>query len=275
VRRHRQVPALEERREQEGAGFVSHIALWDSLSMDYDHFVNWEDRLAREMPFLDGFLSQRGARRVLDVACGTGQHAIALAERGYEVLGVDLSEGMIAKARANARAGASAASFKPAGFGELRDVVAEPYDAALCLGNSLPSLVSEADLRSALTDVGEVLVSHGTLILQNLNYDRVWPSRQRFMPLESYSDGNEEWLFLRFVDFHRETLTFNMVVLHGRDRTWNYRAEATDLRPIFRDDLARLLEDVGFASIQFFGDYDRNPYDEQESSDLIVVAGKG
>ncbi len=254
---------------------MSHISLWDSLSMDYDRFVNWEDRLAREMPFLDGFLSQREAQRVLDVACGTGHHAIALAERGYEVLGVDVSEGMIAKARANAWAGASAASFEPAGFKELQDVMTEPYDAALCLGNSLSSLVTEAELRSALTGMGEVLVSHGTLIVQNLNYDRVWPRRQRFMPLESHSDGDEEWLFFRFVDFHGETLTFNMVVLHRRDGTWNYRAEATDLRPIFRDDLARLLEDVGFASMQFFGDYDHNPYDEQESSDLIVVARKG
>lgn len=254
---------------------MSHVALWDSLSVDYDRFVNWEDRLAREMPFLDGFLSQREAYRVLDVACGTGHHAIALAERGYEVLGVDVSEGMIAKARANARAGASAASFEPAGFTELRDVVTDPYDAALCLGNSLPSLVTEAELRSALTGMGEELVSHGSLIVQNLNYDRVWPRRQRFMPLESHSDGDEEWLFFRFVDFHRETLTFNMVVLFRRDGTWNYRAETTDLRPIFRDDLARLLEDVGFASMQFFGDYDHNPYDEQESSDLIVVARKG
>ncbi len=251
---------------------MSDVALWDTLSVDYDRFVNWDDRLAREMPFLDGFLSQRGAHRVLDVACGTGHHAIALAKRGYEVLGVDVSEGMIAKARANAQAAGGAASFQRAGFNELLHVVTEPYDAALCLGNSLPSLLTEGELRSALADIGEVLVSGGSLIIQNLNYDRVWPRRQRFMPLETHRDGDEEWLFFRFVDFHQETLTFNMVVLHGRDGKWNYRAEATDLRPIFTDDLRRLLQEAGFASMEFFGDYDHNPYDKQESSDLIVVA---
>jgi glycine/sarcosine N-methyltransferase len=251
---------------------MSHVALWDTLSVDYDRFVNWEERLAREMPFLDGFLSQRGAHRVLDVACGTGHHAIALAKRGYDVLGVDRSEGMIAKARANARAVGVAANFERAGFGELLHVVTEPFDAALCLGNSLPSVLSEAELRSALADMGEALVSDGSLIIQNLNYDRLWPSRQRFMPLETHRDGDEEWLFFRFVDFHQETLTFNMVVLHVRDGAWDYRAEATDLRPIFSDDLRRLLEEAGFASMEFFGDGDHNPYDKQESSDLIVVA---
>lgn len=251
---------------------MNDVALWDRLSVDYDRFVKWEDRLAREMPFLDGFLSQRGAHRVLDVACGTGHHAIALAKRGYEVLGVDVSEGMIAKARANARTAGGAARFQQAGFGELIHVVTEPFDAVLCLGNSLPSVLSEAELRSALADMGEALAPDGSLIIQNLNYDRVWPRRQRFMPLETHRDGDEEWLFFRFVDFHHETLTFNMIVLHGQDGTWDFRAEATDLRPIFSHDLRRLLEEAGFASMEFFGDYDHNPYDKQESGDLIVVA---
>jgi ubiquinone/menaquinone biosynthesis C-methylase UbiE len=41
---------------------------------------------------------------VLDLGCGTGNHAFPLAGRGYEVVGVDCSENMLTQARAVARA---------------------------------------------------------------------------------------------------------------------------------------------------------------------------
>lgn len=79
------------------------VPLYDPFSADYDRFVNWRERLAYELPFLEQQLTAASARRVLDVACGTGMHAIALAQRGYDVTGADLSAGMIERARENAR----------------------------------------------------------------------------------------------------------------------------------------------------------------------------
>ena len=253
---------------------MSQAPLWDTLSADYDRFVDWPGRLAREMPFLEKLFAEHGVQRALDVACGTGHHAIALAERGYEVLGIDVSEGMVSRARQNAAAAGVTATFLQAGFGELGKSVQEPYDALLCLGNSLPSLLSADALKDALADMADVLVPGGLLIVQNLNYDRVWPKRERFMPLQSHRRGDEEWLFFRFVDFHEETLTFNMVILHRNGATWDYRAQAAELRPIFKDDLKPLLEQAGFAGMDFYGDYSFNPYQQGMSGDLIVVAQK-
>jgi ubiquinone/menaquinone biosynthesis C-methylase UbiE len=54
------------------------------------------------MPLLERRLRAHGARRVLDVACGTGQHAIALARAGFDAVGVDASDAMVARARENA-----------------------------------------------------------------------------------------------------------------------------------------------------------------------------
>ena len=250
------------------------VPLWDTLSADYDRFVDWEGRLAREMPFFERLFAERGVVRLLDIACGTGHHAIALAQRGYEIAGSDVSQGMISRAQNNAAAAGVRAAFFQAAFGELAKWVGEPYDALLCLGNSLPSLLREDALKGALADMAHVLVPGGLLILQNLNYDRVWPHRERFMPLQTHRQGDEEWLFLRFVDFHLETLTFNMVVLHRNSGVWNYRAEATELRPIFKESLERLLEQTGFARMDFYGDYSFSPYEQDTSGDLIVVAEK-
>ena len=57
--------------------------LYDALSSDYDRFVNWPSRLALELPFLQTELKRIGAARVLDSACGTGQHALHAADAPF------------------------------------------------------------------------------------------------------------------------------------------------------------------------------------------------
>jgi ubiquinone/menaquinone biosynthesis C-methylase UbiE len=97
------------------------VPLYDALSDDYDRFVNWESRLAYEMPFIERTLREADARRMIDVACGTGMHAIELVRRGYKVVGADLSASMIEQARENAAATSVEAHFVVAGFGELNE----------------------------------------------------------------------------------------------------------------------------------------------------------
>jgi SAM-dependent methyltransferase len=61
----------------------------------------------QEVDFLVEELGLRPGMRVLDVGCGPGRHAHALASRGVEVVGLDISERFVALARAGAPAGAS------------------------------------------------------------------------------------------------------------------------------------------------------------------------
>jgi len=55
----------------------------------------------------------------LDAACGTGQHAIALAQAGYQVAGADLFPQMVQLADLNASAADQKIRFKAAGFGSI------------------------------------------------------------------------------------------------------------------------------------------------------------
>jgi glycine/sarcosine N-methyltransferase len=264
------------------------VPLYDALSDDYDRFVNWEDRLAYEMPFIERTLHEAGARRVIDVACGTGMHAIELARRGHQVVGTDLSAPMIERAKENASAAGVEARFVMAGFGELAEKLAlspalsevkggsSPFDAVLCLGNSLPHVLSAEDLGEALADFAAVLRPGGLLFTQNRNFDAVLARRERFTGPEAHREGDREWLFVRFYDFNPNgTIIFNMVVLRrDAEGKWAQQVEATRLRPLVYSELIALLTAAGFTEIVCYGDMQGVPFEPENSGNLMTVAKK-
>src|SRR5512138_2237825 len=75
---------------------------YDALAPMFDVMTDWNARLNTEGPFLKALLEESGARTVLDAACGSGWHALALAEWGYTVAGVDASPVMVEMARRKA-----------------------------------------------------------------------------------------------------------------------------------------------------------------------------
>jgi SAM-dependent methyltransferase len=254
------------------------VPLYDSFD-DYDRFVNWERRLAYELPFIEAQLQAAGARRVLDVACGTGQHALALARRGYEVVGADLSAAMIERARENGAAlgdAAGQASFVVAGFGELSgagDVLGGELDALVCLGSSLPHVLTEADLLATLVDWHSVLRPGGLALVQNRNMDAVLARRDRWMPVQQRAAGDREWLFLRFYDFDGDGLTFNVVILErSAGEGWRQRMDATRLAPWRREQLVAAFSQAGFGEIASYGDMTGGAFDELSSGNLVLTA---
>jgi len=256
--------------------------MYDAFSVDYDRFVDWDGRLAAEMPFIERQLEDVGARRVLDAACGTGMHAIALAERGYEVVGADLSAGMIQRARENAaerglvtsEADGGALGFRVAGFGELRSHLGDGFDALLCLGNSLPHVLTPEALAVALDDFAACLRPGGLLLVQNRNFDAVLAERERWMGPEGHREGKSEWLFLRFLDFEPSGLvTFNVVRLRREDgEDWHQRVTSTPLWPQTRAELTEALHPADFEAVAWFGDLGGAAYDAESSPNLVVAA---
>jgi len=94
-------------------------AFYDALAPMFDVMTDWDARLVSEGPFLRALLEKTGAQRVLDAACGSGGHALALAQWGYDVVGVDVSPGMIALARRKAAEARLEVPFVVAGLADL------------------------------------------------------------------------------------------------------------------------------------------------------------
>jgi glycine/sarcosine N-methyltransferase len=255
---------------------------YDSFADDYDRFVNWPGRLAFELPFLEETLKRAphtpgGKPAVLDAATGTGQHALALAERGYPTAGADLSAGMVARARQNALQQGVEVHFEVAGFGELAQTFGrESFEAVLCLGNSLPHVLDEAGLAAALRDFAAVLHPGGLLVLQNRNFDQVLEQKARWMEPQSAQAGQTEWLFVRFYDFLADgAIDFNILRLRREaGGPWQQQITLTRLRPLTQAELEAGLTQAGFEQVEWYGGLDGSEFDAEMSGNLVVVARK-
>jgi glycine/sarcosine N-methyltransferase len=255
---------------------------YDSFADDYDRFVDWPSRLTFELPFLEATLqrlAEPGGRlpSILDAACGTGQHALALQERGYPTAGADLSPAMIERARQNALERGLGVRFEVAGFGQLATTFGpESFKAVLCLGNSLPHVTDPADLAEALRDFAALLRPGGLLLLQNRNFDQVLAQVARWMEPQSAREGDTEWLFVRFYDYLDDgNIDFNILRLQrAGDSPWTQALTSTRLRPLTQSELRQALPEAGFARIEWYGGLDGSPFDPQKSGNLVVVARK-
>ena len=259
------------------------INMYDDMSSNYDRFMNWPARLAFELPFLEGQLAALANPeqpiRVLDAACGTGMHAIALAGRGYCVSGADLSPGMIDQARAHTTAAGLPVDFHIAGFGSLAGALggqAGRFDALLCLGNSLPHVLSPAELAAAFADFAACLRPGGLLLVQNRNFEAILAARQRWMEPQPYQEGDKEWLFIRFYDYLPGGLIdFNFLTLQrSAGGTWGQSHTTTRLRPQTAQELLAAVAAAGFDKIETFGGMDGSPFDPAASPNLILTARK-
>jgi len=130
---------------------------YDALYADKDYDA--------ECDLLEGIFrrSGRSVGTVLDLGCGTGAHAVRLAQRGFEVVGVDLSDGMLEAARRRAdRAGSATVSFVRGDIRSLR--LDRQFDAVICMFAVLGYQTTDEDVAGALDTVRLHLARGGPFV---------------------------------------------------------------------------------------------------------------
>jgi SAM-dependent methyltransferase len=107
--------------------------------------------------------------RVVDCACGTGQLAVGLALRGFDVSASDASEQMVTRTRALA----AAHGVRVETMTRPWEVLAGgPFDAVFCVGNSLTHAQGRAGRRAALAAMRGVLRDGGLLAVTSRTWER-------------------------------------------------------------------------------------------------------
>ena len=211
---------------------------------------------------------------VLDLGCGTGSHALLLAQRGYQVVGVDCSADMLAHARikGDARLNSDSVCFHQ---GDIRSInLHRHFDAALMMFAVLGYQLETADVLAALRTARQHLRPDGLLLFD------VWygpavlhlrPSQRiKIIPI---SGGQILRVTSGDLDTRRHVCTVQYRVWRlEEDRLIASTEESHVVRYFFPMELEFLLESSGFVTVQsgMFPKFDQTP--DETSWNVLWIA---
>ena len=249
------------------------MSSFDKVALAYDDAIDWEARLAREMPFIISRLGNLKGKRVLDLACGTGRHAVALALEGAEVVGIDNSEVMIARAKEHAVTNDVSPKFILGEMTELHSITVDQYDLIICLGNSLALLDNLNGLEMVLSSVYNSLNDGGLFVAQALNFEEIHRTGFRFFPQKGGKmDTGEDIVFSRFFEHtdppHSSTLVMSaQMKVKGK---WTSLVSTQKVLNLNSDLLKRYLVQAGFQETSFYSDYSESPLVGSDDRNVVI-----
>ncbi len=202
------------------------------------------------------------ASRVVDLGCGHGRHALALARRGHGVLGVDAVPGFVALAKEAALREGLGAEFVHA---DLRTFsVSEPcFDGAVCLFDAFGWFDDEGDL--AILRNARAMLRPGARLLLDVR-TREFVTRLAPVGLTETADGAMMVDRQRFDLESGRLVDTRTTVRHGRTRTVTF-----SLRIYAYTELRTLLRVAGFEVERVFGGFDGAPLSAARPRTLVVA----
>jgi SAM-dependent methyltransferase len=222
---------------------------------------------SEDTAFYLALAAEQPGSAVIDVGCGTGALACALARRGHRVTGVDPSLAMLDRARH--RLDGASVEWIHGGADQLLDVGA---DLALMTGHVAQVIGDDAEWLRTLVGVHGALRDGGRLAFECRNPDgqpwQAWtPERSRRQVDDDAVGAVDVWAEVVDVQAGRVRFEYhNRIVATGEELI-----SLNELRFRTEQELTMQLHDVGFRLDGVFGDWDLRPVDPQ-SPELIFVA---
>ncbi|BCG60595.1 class I SAM-dependent methyltransferase [Paenibacillus sp. URB8-2] len=239
---------------------------WYEKSFGEDYLIVYKHRdfggARREVERMIGWLSLPAGAKVLDLCCGMGRHSLALAEAGYEVTGIDLSEALLREARA--QEGAERVTWVRS---DMRELPLEGgFDAVVNLFTSFGYFEEDEEHLKVLREIRRMLKPGGKFIIDFLNPSYVIA---HLVPHSNREDGDN------LIDEKRRIedgyVKKDIILTSKIDGTPRQYHERVKLYPLekFRD----LLAAAGLSLEAVHGSYEEDEY-EAETSPRMIFVGK-
>jgi SAM-dependent methyltransferase len=227
------------------------MSAYDAIARIYDP---WSRTVVEDVSFYVAEALASGGP-VLELGVGSGRIAVPIAASGIDVVGVDLSAGMLEVARESAELAGVALDLR---HGDMRD---PPIDGTFPLViapfRSLLHMETDADRHAALRAVREHLVPKGRFV-----FDVFAPSKEDIVETHGRWLEREPGIWER-ADWNEETRT---LILRVRGET----AEAEmSLAWLSVQEWKKLLREEGFVVEKVYGWFDRKPWRGGEDSVYI------
>ena len=214
-----------------------------------------------------------GAKRVLDVCCGTGEHAVRMAQQEYDVTGIDASPDMINVAEEKAIREGVSVDFRCLDLRNL-DTVGE-FQAAYCLGYTLHYMTTYPEVTNFFTTINGALLAPGVFLVDFINGWSLIEGLQR----DKFVYQHEDTTIYHFeqTSLHKKErvrhVEFYYFIDHHDGHMKTISAEE-DLRIFFDDEVQMLLANCGFDSVRSFGDYAVDTTASDAPNTVAVVGQK-
>jgi 2-polyprenyl-3-methyl-5-hydroxy-6-metoxy-1,4-benzoquinol methylase len=228
---------------------------------------------AGECDFVECEIGFNKEARILDVGCGTGRHSVELAERGYEITGIDLSDSQLARAKAKARARNLKIDFQKR---DARNLTFDhEFDLAIMLCEGAFPLMETDEMNfQILQNVERTLKTGGKFIFTTLNgLFPLFHSVKDFLQSKA-RDGNAASVENSF-----DLMTFrdhNTTVVE--DDSGHRKELKCDERYYVPSEITWLLKTLGFKKIDIYGArlgaYGRNDKLTTDDFEMLVIAEK-
>lgn len=237
---------------------------WYERSFGRDYLLVYRHRdfqgATQEVHRMMEWLRLPASASILDLCCGMGRHAQALAEAGYRVTGVDLSEVLLEEAMAHDTLGQ--VKFLR---GDMRELPVDgPFDAVVNLFTSFGYFTDNEDNARVFQEIHRVLKPQGRFIVDFLNPSYV---RQHLVPHSERVDGGTRIEERRRIEngFVKKAITLTDAS-GGEQREYEERVRLYELA-----DFRNMMDEAGLVIDQVHGSYDGAAYDEEQSKRLIMV----
>jgi len=227
-------------------------AFYDALADDYHHvYADWERSIGCQASALDALIGGRlgpGPHRILDCTCGIGTQALGLAALGHAVTGTDLSEGAIARARREAEHRSLEIAWDVADVRALPARFEGAFDVVLAADNSLPHLLTTAELERAARSMAATLRPGGLLLASIRDYDALLAEKPRSTsPAFAGAAGERRVTFQIWAwEADGRTYTLEMFMLkEDPPGEWSVRTHRARYRAVTRAELTAVLRAAG------------------------------
>jgi len=180
---------------------------YDSLASRYHLvFPDWDHSIQRQGEQLDQVIQQQwpGRRTVLDVSCGIGTQALALAARGYSVAGSDLSAKEIERARREADQRGLAIRFQVCDMRAAHDAHGGGHDLVISCDNSMPHLTTDDDLLLAFRQFAACLRPGGGCLITVRDYEQEERGKNLLRHYAPRVEGGKRYVPFQVWDFDGE-----------------------------------------------------------------------
>ena len=226
------------------------MGAYENLAVSYDRLTNDVDYEAT-VAFYYEILKQEGLnpRTAIDLACGTGSVTAILAEKGLQVIGVDMSEEMLTVASQKAGDIHPAPWFICQPLQELH--LTRGVDMAVCALDSLDYITDPNDCKEAIRRVYKVLNPGGIFI-----FDVNTPEKLRAMDGQVFLDEDDDVYCVWRGEFDEETniCSYGMDLFQRRGELWDRSFEEHCEYAYSADQLVGYLKAAGFTHIRVYAD---------------------